>query len=167
MNNKHGFELHGSTYLFFSTVNTTVLHDLWLVESTDAEPLIWRNCLYRPISYTWISHCSPDPHVVQWSIVLDFLCCNGVAVTSIFQLLRPSLVSPTPDILVPVKALFLISNSLKYTWQKSFSLLSQEPVHSPLPHSSWALTLCQVPLQIFIKLYRVGAIIITFYREEH
>ena len=31
---KHGFELHGSTYTWFSSIeNTTVLHDPWLVES--------------------------------------------------------------------------------------------------------------------------------------
>lgn len=29
----HGFELHGCTD--FSVVNTTVLYNLWLVESTD------------------------------------------------------------------------------------------------------------------------------------
>ena len=41
---------------FFSTVNTTVLHDLRLVESGDAEPLIQRNHIYgmATVSYTWI-----------------------------------------------------------------------------------------------------------------
>ena len=42
---------------YFSIVNTTVLHgDPWLVDSTDAEPQIQRNCVYRGLtmSYTWI-----------------------------------------------------------------------------------------------------------------
>lgn len=37
---QHRFDLHGPTY--FSIVSTIVLHDIQLVESTDAEPLIWR-----------------------------------------------------------------------------------------------------------------------------
>lgn len=33
---QHRFDLHGPTY--FSIVSTIVLHDIQLVESTDAEP---------------------------------------------------------------------------------------------------------------------------------
>ena len=41
---------------FFSLVNTVVLCDLWLVESTDVEPQILRNCIYGgpTINYTQI-----------------------------------------------------------------------------------------------------------------
>ena len=57
------FELHGSTYIwsfFLSVVNTEVLHDLLLVESTDLELWIQRNHLYRgvTISYMWIFDCT-------------------------------------------------------------------------------------------------------------
>jgi len=31
----------------FSTVNTTILHDLWLIKSMDMELPIWRNHQYR------------------------------------------------------------------------------------------------------------------------
>ena len=49
---KHcGFELHGPTYtwiFFFLTVNTTVLYNLWLLESTNVEELwIWRADSHR------------------------------------------------------------------------------------------------------------------------
>ena len=138
-------------HLLFSIANTTVLHGLRLVESTDEKPQIGRNWCNRGISYIPISHCAPDPHIVQGSTVLDFLCCNRVAVTSICQLLgqrMPSLVSPTPDTRILVKALFLISASLKHTWPGSFCPLSQEPTHSSLPQSSPALFMCQVPLPI-------------------
>lgn len=39
---KHRFELCGSTYIqiFFSIVNATVLHDLWLAESSDMDMLV-------------------------------------------------------------------------------------------------------------------------------
>ena len=36
---------------FFSIVNTTVLHDLQLIESADAEPRIWRKHGYRGTAY--------------------------------------------------------------------------------------------------------------------
>ena len=41
---------------FFLIVNTTVLQDLWLVESMDAEPQTQRDSGYEglTISYTWI-----------------------------------------------------------------------------------------------------------------
>lgn len=84
--------------LIFSTVKTIVLPDPRLVDSADAEPAIGRNRLGKGISYTQMFSWAPlTPHLVQESTVLDFLCCNGVAVTSIAQLLgqwMPSLVSP-------------------------------------------------------------------------
>lgn len=51
---QHRFDLHGPTY--FSIVSTIVLHDIQLVESTDAEPQIWTNhiCGGPAVSYTWI-----------------------------------------------------------------------------------------------------------------
>ena len=45
---QHGFEPRGSIYIWIlSIVNIIVLHDPLLVESTDAEPQIWKNYVYR------------------------------------------------------------------------------------------------------------------------
>ena len=55
------FELCGSTYMwiFFSTVNTTVLHDQRLVESMNVEQGIQRNQGWGPtINYTQIFDCA-------------------------------------------------------------------------------------------------------------
>ena len=67
--------IHG----FFSIVNTTLLHDPWLVEFLDVEPQIWRDLVYRrqTIHYTHIFGCPkgqcPYPNVVQGSTVVYFL----------------------------------------------------------------------------------------------
>ena len=78
----------------------------------------------------------------------------------------PSLVLPTPDVPVLVKALFLISASLKHTWQGSLSLLSQEPIHSSLLQSSRALSMCQVPLPIYKTLQDMGLLFSPIYTEH-
>ena len=39
---QHRFQLHGSTYTWIFSIKTTVLHNLWLVDSTDAGPWIQR-----------------------------------------------------------------------------------------------------------------------------
>ena len=51
---QHGFELHRSTYtcIFFSVAHFTVLHNISLVESVNAEPQIQRNKTYLPIGRT-------------------------------------------------------------------------------------------------------------------
>lgn len=48
----------------FPTVNTTVLHDLWLVESSDAELQTRRNRAYKEltINYTRISDWTEGQH---------------------------------------------------------------------------------------------------------
>ena len=45
---------------FFSTVNTTELHNMWLADSMDAEPQKWRNHGYGglTINYTHIFNCT-------------------------------------------------------------------------------------------------------------
>ena len=39
---------------FFSTVNITVLHNLKLVESLDADPWHWRDYIYKELSVSYI-----------------------------------------------------------------------------------------------------------------
>ena len=50
--------------LFFSVVNTTVLHDPQLYEFVKAELWIWRNriCGGPTINYTWIFNCVEGQH---------------------------------------------------------------------------------------------------------
>lgn len=62
---QHGFELHGSLiHGFLKVVNTTVLYDPGLVESTDAEPWIQRNhvCGVPTINYMRIFNCVEGQH---------------------------------------------------------------------------------------------------------
>ena len=70
---QHGFEPRGSIYIWIlSIVNIIVLHDPLLVESTDAEPQIWKNYVYR-VDYRLYAdfplYRESAPHVVQGSTV--------------------------------------------------------------------------------------------------
>ena len=64
---QQGFELHGSTYMqifFFSTANTTGLHDLQLGDSTDEEPGLQRGD-YKIIDF--LLHGGQIPHLLPCS----------------------------------------------------------------------------------------------------
>ena len=57
---QHGFELHGLTFIkIFSALHTRIINKLQLMEVTDLEPCIWRNCVCgKPtINYSWILDC--------------------------------------------------------------------------------------------------------------
>lgn len=62
---QHKFQLHRPTYTwFFFSINTTLLHDRWLVESLDAELQIQREPLIRRADY---------------KLYTDFQLCKGSA----------------------------------------------------------------------------------------
>ena len=66
---QHGFELYRSTYMqIFSIVNTTVLHDLQLVESARVELRIWR------ANYKLYAAFRLGPCVVQGSLMCKLHC---------------------------------------------------------------------------------------------
>lgn len=45
---QHGFELHGLTFIqIFSALHTRIINKLQLMEFTDLEPCIWRNCMWK------------------------------------------------------------------------------------------------------------------------
>ena len=55
--------IHG----YFSIVNSIILPYLLLVESSDAEPQIWRSCIYGAltVTYTLIFLGTSNTHIVQ------------------------------------------------------------------------------------------------------
>ena len=68
---QHGFQPPGATHtqIFFNSKYTTVLHNLWLVGSIDAELWTLRpNCKDFPL-HSGVS--TPNPRVVQGSTVLS------------------------------------------------------------------------------------------------
>ena len=69
---QHKFELHRPTYtwIFFS-INTTVLHDRWLVESLDAELQIWKADYKVIMNFQLLRASTRNPHVVQRSTVMQ------------------------------------------------------------------------------------------------
>ena len=65
---QHGFERHGFTYMwiFYSVLNTTILHYPGLVESADVEPQVWRaNYLVILRFFTMLRVGIPNPQKVE------------------------------------------------------------------------------------------------------
>lgn len=64
--------------IFFNSINTIVLYNLWLVESEDAEPWIWRvDCKVIQGFSTILEVSIPNHHIVQRSTV--FLDINPLS----------------------------------------------------------------------------------------
>ena len=84
---QHRFELHQSTYVdFFPVVNTTVLHDPWLVESLGAELSI------RRASYKGICEFSTAQGSLPLILLLfrgQLYCFFSQAQSFVFQAFHP------------------------------------------------------------------------------